>query len=432
MTIKNTYLSFKKICSENRALRLAYKTFVLIILIALLAPFIANDKPLVCKYKNTWLFPAFSFKQQLTLPSHEILNYNMGKEWKKLETDFSIFPPCSYSPNSIDAENAPLKSPFAKQIMTLKNNVTISLPLKYRHWLGTTQNGNDVLACIIHGSKIAISVGGFSMLIAALIGIILGAFAGYYEDNQFKVGFIQLGVIILGVVCAWFYGVITRHQSLELGFNKGGIELLWNLLLSIFIFITIIIICNLIGKKIDTLLNIKKNIHFPIDLIISKSIEILNSIPSLLLIIAISAITKPSFTVLTLIIGFFGWTLIARTTRAEFLKAKQLDYVTSCKVIGMSNTRIMFKHILPNIIPILLVQIVFGMASAVIIESSLSFIGIGVPVDTLTWGSLLNEGRDHFSAWWLVIFPGLSIFTLIIIYNTFANALSHIKKPSAS
>ena len=79
-----------------------------------------------------------------------------------------------------------------------------------------------------------------------------------------------------------------------------------------------------------------------------------------------------------------------------------------------------------NTLPVLLVPIVFGMGAAVLAEASLSFIGIGVPVNSPSWGSLLNEGRDHFSSWWLVVFPGLCIFTLILIYNTIA---THLTKP---
>ena len=92
----------------------------------------------------------------------------------------------------------------------------------------------------------------------------------------------------------------------------------------------------------------------------------------------------------------------------------------------MSHYRIIIKHILPNVIPILLVQIIFGLAGAVLIEASLSFIGVGVPLNTITWGSLLNEARDHFSAWWLVVFPGLCVFTLIFIYNKIATEISKL------
>lgn len=429
MNVKQISISLKILLSSNRVLKRCVLMFMFFLIISIIAPFIANDKPLVFKYKGQWLFPAFSFKHE-TIVNNEIINYNMGKEWKTLEFDFAIFPPCSYSPNSIDADNAPRKSPFDSQIMTLKDGQTTSLPLKFRHWLGTTQNGNDVLSCIIHGTKISLSVGIFSMLIAGFIGIIMGACAGYFQNNTLKIGYIQILFLLLSLFISYFYCFIIRADELSEAFKSSGLLLFYQLLFTIYIFIQNTFILLKIGKWIDYKLNTHTKINFPIDAIISRIIEILNSIPSLLFIIAVSAITKPSYCLLIIIIGFLSWTSIARLTRAEYLKAKQLDYVTSCRAIGMNHYRIITKHILPNVFPLLLVQIIFGLAGAVLIEASLSFIGVGVPLNTITWGSLLNEAREYFSAWWLVVFPGFCVFTLIFIYNKIATELSKIKRSS--
>jgi peptide/nickel transport system permease protein len=423
MNVKQSYSSFKNILSKNRVLKRCVYVLMLFVFISILAPFIANDKPLVCKYKGQWLFPVFSFKHQAII-NKEIINYNMAKDWKSLETDFAIFPPCAYSPNTIDADNAPRKSPFDEQYMTLKNSQTISLPLKYRHWLGTTQNGNDVLSCIIHGTKISLSVGIFSMLIAGLLGILLGAFAGYFQNNTLKIGYTQVFFLFLSLFISYFYCFIIRADKLSEAFKESGFWLFYQIIFTIYIFIQNTYILLRLGKWIDEKLNTDNRFYFPIDIVISRVIEILNSIPSLLLIIALSAISKPSYSLLIIIIGFLSWTSIARLTRAEYLKAKQLDYITSCRAMGMSNYRIIIKHILPNVFPLLLVQIIFGLAGAVLIEASLSFIGVGVPLNTITWGSLLNEAREHFSAWWLVVFPGLCVFTLIFIYNKIATEIS--------
>ena len=87
------------------------RVFLVFVCVALLAPFLSNDKPLICKYKGQWLFPAFSFNNQHIISEDDIINYNMGNDWKTLNTDFSVFAPCAYSPNTIDAANAPRKSP---------------------------------------------------------------------------------------------------------------------------------------------------------------------------------------------------------------------------------------------------------------------------------------------------------------------------------
>lgn len=403
------------------------RVFLVFVFVALFAPFLANDKPLICKYKDKWMFPALSFKNQIIISSEETLNYNMGNDWKKLSTDFIIFAPCAYSPNTIDAANAPRKSPFGSQEFGLKNNTTISIPLKFRHWLGTTQNGNDVLSGIIHGTKISLSVGIFSMLIAGLIGIILGAFAGYFENNVIKIGIVQSIFLVIGIFISYFYCIVIRGDNLMEAFHNEHPLAIFRVFL--LLFLSYIIIEGLLkfGYKIDLILKTSHKLYFPVDIIISRIIEILNSIPALLLIIAISALTKQSYISLILIIGFLSWTSIARLTRAQYLKTKQLDYITSYKAMGMGHFTIMRKHILPNVFPIILVQIIFGMAGAVLIEASLSFIGIGIPSNTVSWGSLLNEARDHFSAWWLVVFPGLCVFALIFIYNKIASEISKLK-----
>jgi peptide/nickel transport system permease protein len=118
-----------------------------------------------------------------------------------------------------------------------------------------------------------------------------------------------------------------------------------------------------------------------------------------------------------LIIGFTSWTGIARITRAEFLKIRNLEYIQAGKALGFSQSRIIFRHALPNGIAPALVIIAFGVAAAILIESSLSFLGIGVPADVVTWGSLIASGRAHFGAWWLVVFPGLAILLTVSVYN---------------
>ena len=427
MNVKQTYYSYKTILSKNRVLKLYVRLLLVFIFIALFAPFLATDKPIVCKYKGTWMFPAFSFKNQIIISPEETLNYNMGNEWKLLETDFSVFAPCAYSPNTIDAANAPRKSPFDKQEFSLKNNTTITIPLKFRHWLGTTQNGNDVLSGIIHGARISLSVGIFSMLIAGLIGTILGACAGYFENNSIKIGLVQSLFLIIGVFISYFYCIVIRGDSLKEAFDNESPLAIFRVFL--LLYLSYIVIEGLLkfAYKIDCVFKTNHKFYFPVDIIVSRIIEILNSIPALLLIIALSAITKPSYMSLIFIIGFLSWTSIARLTRAQYLKTKQLDYITSCKAIGMSHFTIMRKHILPNVFPIILVQIIFGMAGAVLIEASLSFIGVGIPSNTVSWGSLLNEAREHFSAWWLVVFPGLCVFALIFIYNKIASEISKLK-----
>ena len=123
-----------------------------------------------------------------------------------------------------------------------------------------------------------------------------------------------------------------------------------------------------------------------------------------------------------IIIGITSWTGIARFTRAELLRIRSLEYISASNALGFSSSRTIFKHALPNALAPVFVSIAFGIASAILIESGLSFLGIGVPADAITWGGLLNLGRLYHEAWWLIIYPGIAIFLTITIYNMIAEA----------
>lgn len=298
---------------------------------ALFADFLANEKPYYIKVHGTFYFPIFRgylVSTGLVQWPTELVNV----DYKTLKYEAALFPPIPYLPNRID-----LTTPFER-------------PSRH-HLLGTDRLGRDVLSGIIHGSRISLSIGLVAMGIATVIGIAIGAIAGFF----------------------------------------GG----W------------------------------------IDLLINRVFELMLSIPTFFLILSVVAFVKsPSIFYIMIIIGLTSWVGIARFTRNEFLKAKNLEYVTAAIALGASNSRTMFRHILPNTITPVIVAVVFGIASAILIESGLSFLGIGVPADTITWGSILNEARGNTSAWWLAVFPGLVIFVTVLAYNLAGQGLRDAVDPS--
>jgi peptide/nickel transport system permease protein len=128
------------------------------------------------------------------------------------------------------------------------------------------------------------------------------------------------------------------------------------------------------------------------------------------------------------VIGITSWTSIARLTRAEFLKLKQADFVTAAEALGAGRTRIMFRHILPNALAPVLVPITFGIASAILIESSLSFLGFG-PQGSPSWGKLIAGVSGHLDMWWLIAFPGGAIFLAVLAYNLIGEGLQEATDP---
>jgi peptide/nickel transport system permease protein len=166
------------------------------------------------------------------------------------------------------------------------------------------------------------------------------------------------------------------------------------------------------------------------DHLISRLIEIMLTIPTFFLIIAIIAFLPPSIYNIMIVIGLTGWTGAARFVRAEFLKLKQLDFVMASRALGASNARLIFIHMLPNSMAPVLVSAVFGIAGAILTESSLSFLGFGVPPPTPSWGDILSQSRDYIEfAWWLTIFPGLAIFLSITAYNLVGEGLRDAMDP---
>lgn len=166
------------------------------------------------------------------------------------------------------------------------------------------------------------------------------------------------------------------------------------------------------------------------DSLVSRFTEVVMCIPTLILILALVAIVeKPTIWKTMAIIGATNWTSIARLTRGEFLRLRQSEFVMAARAAGAGPLRIMLRHILPNSLAPVLVPITFGIASAILIESSLSFLGFGPPPPSASWGAVLNDARSNLSMWWLVLFPGMAIFLTVLAYNLVGEALQEVTDP---
>ena len=300
-----------------------------LVCMALFADFIANDKPYYLHYQGKSYFPilrSYLVGAKLGRWPAELLNV----DFKKLEGATALYPPIPYRPSNINLLE-PLEPPSVK------------------HLFGTDKLGRDVAAGMIHGSRISLSIGFVAVGIAALIGIVLGAVAGYFGS--------------------------------------------WT------------------------------------DLTISRLFEIMLSIPTFFLLITIAALLPPSIFLTMGIIGVTSWVGMARFTRNEFLRIRNLDYVTAAVALGVTDRKVMFKHILPNALAPVIVSVVFGIGGAILVESSLSFLGIGVPAELVTWGSILQEGSTTTFAWWLAVFPGFAIFITVLAYYLVGEGLREVLDP---
>ncbi len=315
---RGVWLEFKK----DRLAIISLVLVAFLLFVAIFQDFLAGNKPLVLIDSGKYYFPVVTNHKDL-------FGIDIKEKYINDENSFSIFPPVKYSPTENDLFNV-LSPPSAD------------------HFLGTDDRGRDVLARMIHGARVSLSIGVVAVGIALIIGLFLGSMAGYY------------------------------------------------------------------GGKVD--------------FVISRLIEIMITFPVFFLILTILAFTNPSIYNIMIVIGLTGWTGVARLVRGEFLKLRKTTYVEAAAALGGSDIRLMLKHMLPNSLAPVLVSATFGIAGAILVESSLSFLGFGVPPPDPSWGEILSQSQKYVDfAWWLVLFPGIAIFltvtSLNLIGEGFRNAI---------
>ena len=170
-----------------------------------------------------------------------------------------------------------------------------------------------------------------------------------------------------------------------------------------------------------------------VDTVLMRLVDIMLCFPVFFLILAVITFLTPSIWCIMIIIGLTGWMSVARLVRAETLSIREMDYITAARCIGCSDIRIIMRHILPNTMSPILVSATLGVAGAILTESALSFLGIGVQPPTPSWGNILTSGKDYIEfAWWLSFFPGLSILVTVLSYNLLGEGIRDALDPRIS
>jgi peptide/nickel transport system permease protein len=258
------------------------------------------------------------------------------------------------------------------------------------------------------------------------------------------------GTIVLGLVLLGLFGPLIApydpnaqqlRESLQAPQGLGGAHrhgtdnlgrdilsrLFYGARVSLIIAFTVVIISGAVGVTLGA---ISGYFGGRVDFLIQKFVEVIWAFPSLLLAIAILAYLGQGLQNLILALVAQRWISYCRVVRGETLALRHREFVTAAQVVGAGHARIIAHHIVPNIIPSSLVIGTFAMATAIIAEASLSFLGLGVPPDVPTWGTMLGDGRNYIStAPWLTIFPGLAIFTVVLGINLLGDGLRDVLDP---
>ena len=416
---QNYWAIVKRQFAKNKLAVLSLRVVYCIVFIGIFADFFANEKPIYCKIDGKSYFPIlreYAADLGIARMPTELVNI----DWVNANYESVLRAPVPYSPLTQDFDNA-FANPAKKQDVK---------SWRFRHLLGSDQLGRDLLSGMIHGTRIAMLVGVVSMGIASLIGIFLGAFAGYFGDERLRISRVRLWLNLVFLFFAWFYAFNTRTYVLSDALADSFAGFCVQFIISGLIFAGIMAIPNVLAMPLKKVQFLGKRISLPVDILISRSIEILNSIPILLLILSICAVVKkPSIMLIMVIIGLTSWTGIAVFIRAELLKVRSLEYIESAQSLGYSQWRIMLRHAIPNALTSVLITVAFGIANAILTESALSFLGIGVQNDVVTWGKLLKEADADVSAWWFAIFPGLAIFITVTVFNLLGEGLTDAMDP---
>lgn len=405
---------------KNPMTMLAYRVVVFLAVVALLSDFIAYNKPIYCQYEGETYWPLFN-DYLSTLGLYQWDGELINEDWRDLELKSAFWTPVRYLPNDLDYNNMRLTSPFDDQ------NVS---NWKYWHFLGTDRDGRDVLSGLVHGTRISLTIGLVAMGIATIIGLLVGAMAGYFGDDRLQLSVIGILFFILGLILGLFYGFQVRAYVLADALEGNMARFVWEVFLSLLIFVGTTVLALLLSKPFERIPFLGRKRYIWVDIIFSRIMEILTSIPSLLLIITILAITETqSIYTIMVIIGLLAWTSIARFMRGEMLRTRSMEYIQAARSLGYSEWRVLFRHAVPNSLAPVLVVIAFGVAGAISMEAGLSFLGIGVPEDVVTWGKMLNAARIDINAWWLSVFPGLAIFLTVTFMNLLGEGLQEALNP---
>ncbi|MCX7189187.1 MAG: ABC transporter permease [Methylotenera sp.] len=245
---------------------------------------------------------------------------------------------------------APLIAPYDPDAINVK---AILLSPTSNHLMGTDGLGRDVFSRMLFGARISLMVGFVAVGIATIIGIILGAIAGFYRG--------------------------------------------W------------------------------------VDTLIMRTVDVMLSIPTFFLILAVIAFLTPSIWNIMIVIGLTSWMGVTRLVRAEFLSLRHREFVLAAQALGAKDVRLIFTHLLPNSLTPIIVSSILGIASAVLVESGLSFLGLGVQAPQASWGNILTDGKEYIQfAWWLSLFPGLAILITVLGYNLLGDGLRDAYNPRSS
>jgi peptide/nickel transport system permease protein len=282
--------------------------------------------------------------------------------------------------------------------------------------LGTDDLGRDVFSRMLQGAWVSLTVGFVAVGIAVAIGILLGGISGYYGQSSIKMGHLFTWTLALTAFALLATRAFPSAALVAVATVAG-----WLLI-------------RMQGRQPDRRWPLALRwLAWPtmsVDTLIMRAVDIMLCFPSFFLILTVVALLPASLYNIMIVIGLTSWMGTTRFVRAEFLSLREQDFVAAARALGISDLRIIFRHIMPNAVAPVLVSATLGIASAMLTEAGLSFLGFGVPPPHATWGNILSDGRQFiFDAPWLTFAPGFVILIVVLAFNLFGEGMRDILNP---
>jgi len=282
---------------------------------------------------------------------------------------------------------------------------------------GTDNLGRDVFARMLQGAWVSLTVGFVAVGISVIIGILLGGIAGYFGEVPIRVDhMIPAFLFPMGLIAA-----VAGEKAVSMfliGLGAGVVIL------------SVAANRKSFSNRRPALFSLLRAPLLTVDALIMRLVDIMLCFPSFFLILTVVALLPASLYNIMIVIGLTSWMGTTRFVRAEFLSLREQDFVVAARALGVNTYRIIFRHMMPNAIAPVLVSSTIGIATAILTEAGLSFLGFGVPPPHATWGNILSGGKDFiFDAPWLTFVPGIAILIVVLSFNLFGEGLRDALNP---
>ena len=412
MVNKKFRSSLKSFWSQVKQLKIRFAVVWLLSLlfVAVFLEFLASDKPILAKVEESWYMPSVG-ETMFDLGINERYNEIRRVKWGKHD-GFKIMPLVPYSANTLDLKNASYKGPFEKQRVQ---------SMRYRHWLGTDKIGRDVLAGLLNGCRVIIKIMLIVGLVAGALGLLIGGFAGFLGDRSVKWTLSKIILYGLGGLMS----IYTVYMTLNVSLISKGVLHIKEVVLAIAIPLMLLGVLRqlyrrIIYKQIDLRFSLS-SYSIPVDSIFYFVIVLITAMPVTMILLALLGYFQSPSLVLTMsLFGFVLWKNIARIIRGEVLRVKEQDYILASRQLGLSRGKVFWRHIFPNIKNQFFITLALVVSGSLLIEATLSFLGIGMAVGEISWGVLLSQGKSNISAYWLSLFPGILLVITVYSINAIA------------